>query len=73
MQIGADYPRPVMVNGYPCRNCDEVSLAKRGQDPAAAAPAAESPAVQFGGSLDTGRAVSGAAAVPEARRVDRFA
>jgi hypothetical protein len=22
-----------MVNGYPCRNCSEVSLARRGLDP----------------------------------------
>ena len=36
VQVGTDYPRPVMVNGYPCHNCKEVSAAKRGEDPAQA-------------------------------------
>lgn len=33
MAIGSDYPRPIMVNGYECRNCDDVSDAKRNIDP----------------------------------------
>lgn len=33
MAIGTDYPHPIKVNGYQCRNCDEVSDAKRNIDP----------------------------------------
>jgi len=29
----ANYPAPVQVNGFACRNCGEVSLATRGIDP----------------------------------------
>ena len=56
MQIGGDYPRPIMVNGYACNNCDDVSAAKRGQDPAEA-PTENDQAVEFGGSLAAGRGV----------------
>ena len=72
MQIGGDYPRPVMVNGYVCHNCDEVSAAKRGEDPARAAGPSDL-AVDFGGSL-AGRKV-GAPAVVAAplALVDRYA
>lgn len=34
MAISSDYPRPITVNGYSCRNCDDVSKAKRFIDPA---------------------------------------
>jgi len=34
MSIGGDYPSPVMVNGYSCKNCTEVDLAKKHIDPA---------------------------------------
>lgn len=29
-----NYPAPVQVNGFACRNCGEVSLATKGIDPA---------------------------------------
>jgi hypothetical protein len=31
--VAANYPAPVQVNGYSCRNCSEVSLATKGIDP----------------------------------------
>lgn len=34
MQINGDYPRPVSVNGFACRNCGDVELAKKNIDPA---------------------------------------
>ena len=34
MAIGADYPSPVTVNGFSCRNCTEVDEAKKFIDPA---------------------------------------
>jgi hypothetical protein len=34
MAIGSiNYPQPVMVNGYPCKNCTDVDLAKAFIDP----------------------------------------
>lgn len=33
MAISGDYSKPVTVNGYSCRNCQDVSLAKRNIDP----------------------------------------
>jgi hypothetical protein len=34
MAIGSvNYPQPVMVNGFPCKNCAEVDLAKAHIDP----------------------------------------
>lgn len=34
MAIGTvNYPQPVMVNGFPCKNCTEVDLAKAHIDP----------------------------------------
>jgi len=33
MTIGTDYSTPVMVNGYLCKNCTEVDLAKAHIDP----------------------------------------
>ena len=71
MQIGGDYPRPVMVNGYACHNCDEISAAKRGEDPARAARPFE-PAVDFGGSLAGRQVLVAALAEPQAL-VDRYA
>ena len=50
MAISTDYPRPITVNGYVCRNCDDVASAKRNIDPAAP-EGVEPPAVLFGGSL----------------------
>lgn len=34
MAISANYPSPVLVNGFSCRNCTEVDYAKRNIDPA---------------------------------------
>ena len=34
MSIGSDYPHPVTVNGYTCRNCTDVDYAKKHIDPA---------------------------------------
>jgi hypothetical protein len=34
MAVGSvNYPQPVMVNGYPCKNCTDVDLAKAHIDP----------------------------------------
>ncbi|MCS6758669.1 MAG: hypothetical protein MO852_06250 [Candidatus Devosia euplotis] len=56
MTISTDYPRPITVNGYVCRNCDDVSDVRKFIDPAAPkggaiAPADQNTAVAFGGSL----------------------
>ena len=32
--ISANYPQPVLVNGFVCRNCTDVDNAKRHIDPA---------------------------------------
>jgi len=32
--INGDYPHPVQVNGFPCRNCTDVDNAKKHIDPA---------------------------------------
>jgi hypothetical protein len=34
MAISADYPTPINVNGYLCRNCADVAYAKNHIDPA---------------------------------------
>lgn len=34
MAISGDYPSPVTVNGFVCRNCSDVDRAKRHIDPA---------------------------------------
>lgn len=34
MAISGDYPHPVTVNGFQCRNCSDVDRAKRNIDPA---------------------------------------
>jgi len=34
MAISSDYPHPVQVNGYTCRNCTDVDYAKKHIDPA---------------------------------------
>jgi hypothetical protein len=57
MAISSDYPRPITVNGYICRNCDDVSDAKKFIDPSkpkagiGAIDATEERAVSFGGGL----------------------
>jgi hypothetical protein len=34
MAISGDYPHPVTVNGYSCRNCTDVDYARKHIDPA---------------------------------------
>jgi hypothetical protein len=34
MSISADYPSPVTVNGFACKNCTDVDYAKKHIDPA---------------------------------------
>ena len=34
MSISADYPHPVNVNGFSCKNCTDVDYAKKHIDPA---------------------------------------
>ena len=34
MSIGTDYPQPVTVNGFSCKNCTDVDYAKKHIDPA---------------------------------------
>jgi hypothetical protein len=34
MSISADYPTPIYVNGYLCRNCSDVAYAQKHIDPA---------------------------------------
>jgi hypothetical protein len=38
MAISANYQRPVVVNGYSCWNCHQVSEAKKGVNPATQGP-----------------------------------
>ncbi len=33
MAIGSDYPTPVIVNGFSCKNCTDVDYAKKHIDP----------------------------------------
>jgi len=34
LEVGTTYPHPVLVNGFSCRNCSDVSLAEKNIDPA---------------------------------------
>jgi len=34
MAINGDYPQPVTVNGFSCKNCTDVDYAKKHVDPA---------------------------------------
>ena len=34
MTVGTNYPMPVQVNGFLCKNCTDVDLAKKHIDPA---------------------------------------
>lgn len=67
VETTVNYPTPVWVNGYQCRNCSDVELAKKHVDPAhpksgpfnvdakddpsRAVQNAEKKSVQFGGAL----------------------
>jgi hypothetical protein len=81
-----NYPSPVTVNGYSCKNCTDVDYAKKNIDPAhpkdgpfgvdktnAPQPGASSPAVTFGGSLAGLNSVptsSAATPVAQGQRLD---
>jgi len=78
MSIGsANYPHPIQVNGFTCRNCTDVDNAKKHIDPAhpksgpyginaATDPTNPKSFLQFGGGLSGTRATSAAAARPSA-------
>ena len=80
MAISANYPTPVVVNGFLCRNCTDVANAKKHIDPAHPQSGpfnidaktdptrALQQAVSFGGSLSEldGSTSSSAAAPPPA-------
>ena len=73
MAISGDYANPVTVNGFSCKNCTEVDLAKKNIDPAhpqdgpfgvnAKSRDQHGPAIRFGGSLQ------GAAAANSSRNL----
>lgn len=78
MAISSDYPKPITVNGYACRNCDDVSKAKKFQDPAGPKLTEASPvrdtAVSFGGALANRNGVSAANGAQSMRQtLDRYA
>jgi hypothetical protein len=72
-----NYPSPVTVNGYSCKNCTDVDYAKKNIDPAhpkdgpfgvdAKARPASAPAVTFGGALAGASVTSKANGPPTAR------
>ena len=63
MTVSVNYPTPVMVNGFSCKNCTEVDEAKKHIDPAhpkdgpygiyakQQASSGRGPAVTLGGTL----------------------
>jgi hypothetical protein len=76
MAINGDYPQPVQVNGFTCRNCTDVDYAKKHIDPAhpksgpydvnaATDPSRRTEALTFGGALD-GASAQGQASRPYA-------
>ena len=77
-----NYPSPVNVNGYSCKNCTDVDYAKKNIDPAhpadgpfgvdAKTKPAETPAVTFGGALTGVSAADGANARPTATQGQRL-
>jgi hypothetical protein len=81
MSISSDYPRPISVNGFVCRNCDDVSDAKKFIDPAApkggelppAASELSGSAVLFGGALADRRVSAAVDVQPVSDRLDRYA
>lgn len=81
-----NYPSPVTVNGYSCKNCTDVDYAKKNIDPshpadgpygvnakarAASARSSEHPAVTFGGVLASVSPTSGFNTVPGATQGQR--
>jgi hypothetical protein len=70
-----NYPTPVTVNGYSCKNCTDVDYAKQHIDPAHpkdgpygvdAKTQPDAPAVTFGGALAGVSASSSTSAQPTA-------
>jgi hypothetical protein len=82
MAVSSNYAHPVSVNGFSCRNCSEVDLAKRHVDPAHPKDgpfgvnakrdlARDRPdAVQFGGALAGVSVPSAVNSVPQPARLD---
>jgi hypothetical protein len=83
MAIGStNYPQPVQVNGFMCRNCTDVDHAKKHIDPAHPKsgpyginadtdPTNPKSFIQFGGSHSGTQGVAGEIAVPPTgQRVD---
>ena len=78
MSISGNYPAPVTVNGFLCRNCTDVDYAKKHIDPQhprsgpynidAKDDPTQPPAVRFGGRLSAlnDARPSGDAAAPDA-------
>jgi hypothetical protein len=76
VKINGDYPHPVTVNGFSCKNCTEVDLARKHINPAhpKSGPYGENaandptvkqkPAVTFGGALRGLNAAAGATLAP---------
>jgi hypothetical protein len=86
MAIASDYPHPIIVNGYQCRNCDDVSDAKRNIDPGQGAFDVKATEDRIGAAFDArtftlgGNLSNRAPSVPAVstsstlgRSIDRFA
>ena len=59
--ISASYPRPVVVNGYACWNCHQVSEAKKGVNPATQGPFGVQTPAATGAATPGGAATSATA------------
>lgn len=77
MAISSDYPKPITVNGYVCRNCDDVSKAKKFEDPSTKSaeiqPRSPENAVAFGGALANRSVIATAQTQPARQALDRYA
>ncbi|ESQ91540.1 hypothetical protein ABAC460_06025 [Asticcacaulis sp. AC460] len=80
MAISGDYPQPVYVNGFSCKNCTDVENAKKHIDPAhpksgpfdvnADTDPTRNQAVRFGGRLSGLEGASSAASATSAQAVE---
>lgn len=80
MSISGDYPQPVTVNGFSCRNCTDVDYAKKHIDPAhpksgpygitAESDPTREQAVRFGGTLSGLDAARSTASLPPTNVID---
>ena len=69
MSVSANYPEPVQVNGFTCRNCTDVDFAKKHIDPAhpksgpydvnAATDPTQTAAARFAGGLSGAQVAPG--------------